>query len=300
MERNWTGRKYHVQDNAYVAHQDVKMFCSTNRSPELTFFGPHPKPHVARGLSKNYHLRFDPKLGMGVCSIRRIPCAFFACTSILDKSWIYGIPTDEQDRYKPVIKCNYWPVLGFFNNLDIIQLSQKSTPSETFDEIHQVVIDGISDNMAFLVESGKYGAINTTYTKTNGFYVIMFTSESYTLQDNTTIDGKIITAEELVVKAQYLCSMQVDTSWYWNQQPKQHVTTVSTRTILHPQLEVNALEDFHAIPKIVCNRTQKNAIPRQPIYLTGSNCNYILKEFGRQDKIEFERDVEVYSYDEEN
>ena len=69
-------------------------------------------------------------------------------------------------------------------------MSHKSTSSDTFDEIHQVVLDGISDNMASLVESGKYGAINTTDTSTNGFYGIMFTSGAYTLQYNTTIDGK--------------------------------------------------------------------------------------------------------------
>ena len=48
--------------------------------------------------------------------------------------------------------------------------------------------------MASLAESRKYGAINTTDTTTNGFYVIIFTSEAYTLQDNTTIDRQIITA----------------------------------------------------------------------------------------------------------
>ena len=48
--------------------------------------------------------------------------------------------------------------------------------------------------MASLVESGKYGSINTTDTTTNRFYVIVFTSEEYTLQDNKTIDGKITTA----------------------------------------------------------------------------------------------------------
>ena len=40
-----------------------------------------------------------------------------------------------------------------------------------------------------------------------GLYVIKFISEAYTLQNNTTIDGKVISAGELVVKAQYLCSM---------------------------------------------------------------------------------------------
>ena len=60
--------------------------------------------------------------------------------------------------------------------------------------MHQVVLGGISDNMAFLVESVKYGAIDTTDTATHVFYVIVFTSEAYTLQDNKTIDGQIITS----------------------------------------------------------------------------------------------------------
>ena len=84
----------------------------------------------------------------------------------------------------------------------------------------------------------------------------MFKTVAYTLQENTTIDGKIITAGELVVKERYLCSMQIDTNWYWNQQPKHHVIKATTRKIIHPQLEVNAITDFHAIPTSVCSRTQ--------------------------------------------
>ena len=77
-----------------------------------------------------------------------------------------------------------------------------------------------------------YVAINKTNTATNAFYVIMFTSEAYKLQDNTTIYGQIITAGELVVKSQYLSSMIVDTNLYWNQHTQQHVTTVPTCKIL--------------------------------------------------------------------
>ena len=110
--------------------------------------------------------------------------------------------------------------------------------------------------MASLVKPGKYGAINKTYTSTNGSYGIMFTSGAYTIQENTTIYVHIITAGELVVKEKYLCSMQVDNNWYWNQQPKHHVITVPTRTIIHPQLEVDAITDFREIPTSVCSRTQ--------------------------------------------
>ena len=69
--------------------------------------------------------------------------------------------------------------------------------------------------MASLVQSGKYVAINTYDTTKNVFYVIMFISEAYKLQNNTTIDGQIISAGGLFVKAQYICSMQENTNEYW-------------------------------------------------------------------------------------
>ena len=63
----------------------------------------------------------------------------------------------------------------------------------------------------------------------------------------------------MVIKSQYIYSIQVDTNWYWNQHPQNHIITVTTRTILHPRLEVNAVTDFHAIPKVyVTGHKQKN------------------------------------------
>ena len=123
---------------------------------------------------------------------------------MLDKPWIYGIPSTKQARYKLVTNCNYWPVLGSYNNWNIIELTPKSIPFEAFDEIHKVVHDKISENMASLVQSGMYGAINTADNTTNVFYVIQYISEAYMLQNNTTIDGQFISAGELVVKAQYI------------------------------------------------------------------------------------------------
>ena len=72
--------------------------------------------------------------------------------------------------------------------------------------------------------------------------------------------------------------MQIDTIWYRNQHTQHNVITVPTRTILHPRLEVNALTDFHAIPKSVCTRTQaKKHISTQPICLTDYDYNYIIE-----------------------
>ena len=80
-KRKWIDREYYVQYNADVAHKDVEIYCNMNQFPELPFCGPHPRPHGARGLIKNYCLTFYPKLGHGICAIFRIPYAFAHLTS---------------------------------------------------------------------------------------------------------------------------------------------------------------------------------------------------------------------------
>ena len=41
MERKWTEIQYHVQDNADVSHQYVRMYGNTNLFPALPFCGSH-------------------------------------------------------------------------------------------------------------------------------------------------------------------------------------------------------------------------------------------------------------------
>ena len=94
----WTEREYHVQDNADVAHKDVKIYCDTNQFPALPLCGSHPKPHGARGLSKHYHILFDPNLGHGICEICRITCACVVYTSMLDQPWISVLQSTKQAR----------------------------------------------------------------------------------------------------------------------------------------------------------------------------------------------------------
>ena len=72
-------------------------------------------------------------------------------------------------------------MLVSFNNWNIIQFAHKATSSEYIDKIHQVVLEGITDNIATLVRNGQYGATNTTYTTAMVYYVIKFLPESYTL-----------------------------------------------------------------------------------------------------------------------
>ena len=110
---------------------------------------------------------------------------------MLDKTWISGIPPKKQACYQPVTNYNYWPVLGSYNNWNIIELTPQKKTFEAFDEIHKVIFGKISENMDSLVQSGMYDAINKHYTTTNGFYVIRLISEAYTLQNNTKFMDKL-------------------------------------------------------------------------------------------------------------
>ena len=60
----------------------------------------------------------------------------------------------------------------------IIQISHKEKFSEDIGKNNQVVIDGISDNMAALVQIGDFGTINTTDTTMMGYYVIKLFPDS--------------------------------------------------------------------------------------------------------------------------
>ena len=52
-------------------------------------------------------------------------------------------------------------------------------------------------------------------------------------------------------------------------------------------------------PQVYVLGHRKKAISRQLIRLTDADYDYILEEIGRQDKIEFEREIDVYSDDTE-
>ena len=103
------------------------------------------------GLSKHYHLRLDPKLGHGKCAIKLIPCARIARKTMLDNTWSYNVEPNNHPCYQTVVDYTYWPMLGSFNNWDIIQFTNKTTPIEEFYAVHKVAIYGMSENMASLV-----------------------------------------------------------------------------------------------------------------------------------------------------
>ena len=185
-----------------------------NASPRIIIFSPHEKPHGVKGLSKHYYFQLD-QIGHGKCVIIQIPCACISCTHMLDKPFVVGSDPYRQPRYQLVEYCMHWPVLGYFNNWNIIKFANKTTTNEDFYKMHKVVLDGISDNMSELVQNGTYGAINTVDPTTMGYHVAKSISEPYTLEYDKKFDKQVIKVGELIVISEYICTIKANTDWYW-------------------------------------------------------------------------------------
>ena len=67
---------------------------------------------------------------------------------MLDKPWDPVVDHDQQPLYQPVVERTYWTFLGYFNNCNIIKFTNKAILLDDSDEVHKVVLDGISGNMA--------------------------------------------------------------------------------------------------------------------------------------------------------
>ena len=197
------------------------MYCATNYFPELPCCGPKNQPYGVHILGHYYHMHFDPKLVCGTCEIHLIPCACTQCMYMLDQLCTQSVPPHQQPCYHPVKYFTYCTMLGSFNNWNIIQFLHKAGFFEDIDKIHPFVIDGIGENMSALVKTAKYCFINIADTKRMVYYVIKFTSESYTLREDTTCGGNFSLSGEIVFRDQYINCMQDNTKWYWGKSKQQ-------------------------------------------------------------------------------
>ena len=123
---------------------------------------------------------------------------------MLNNPQAYKVEPNKQTRYQPVVDCTYWPMLGSFNNWNIIQFTNKKLPSGDFDAVHKLLLYGIGDYIDYIVQLGKYGSINEVDPTTMFYYVIKYLSEPYTLQEDQTIDGQVSNSTEPVVQIQIL------------------------------------------------------------------------------------------------
>ena len=69
-------------------------------------------------------------------------------------------------------------------------------------------------NISLTIIEGKYGATVTDYSSCHGCYIINFYSLPYTLQEDLSIDGQVISSGEILCEGNYFFPMNINSRCY--------------------------------------------------------------------------------------
>ena len=86
--------------------------------------------------------------------------------------------------------------------------------------------------------------------------------------------------------------MKAKTNCYCQQNKNIQIVIISTRTIVHPCLDVSARKNVADIPRSIHNKNKaQKVIQWQPIFIDDKYHDYILDERVRSDNIDYERNI---------
>ena len=97
----------------------------------------------------------------------------------MNSPWYPYIVPKDNPRYYSATKFKYDPIAGKDNDWEIMYFIDKGTHEQEYKEVHKIVLNGFGNNRAQTIKVGSVGAIN-------------FISSPCILQENKTIDGKVM------------------------------------------------------------------------------------------------------------
>ena len=65
----------------------------------------------------------------------------------------------------------------------------------------------------------KYGAIDTDDSLRHCYYIIKFSSSTYTLQEDFSIDGQFISSGKMLCKGNYFFPISINSHYYVKKEP---------------------------------------------------------------------------------
>ena len=196
------------------------------------------------GMKELYHIRCDPDLGVGYCSMRRVPCACEGCLEQLSHEWLPDTEKTLQPRYAVEAEnCKYSSILRGYNKWYITELTliEGSEKEEDTDYRHELVLSGMSWAAADQIEMDTMGAFQTSDPDTPGYYIVQWVGEAYTLQEQYSCHAfdppNIICEGEMVCEAKFWTPMNKGSFWYY--EPGEDINVmVNLNQVVMPCLEL--------------------------------------------------------------
>ena len=145
----------------------------------------------------------------------------------------------NQDQYKGDNQnWVYWPILGSYKNWQIIyciESRKQHKSSDTYINFHikYHAISNIALNIRKYISDNYYGAIPTIDNNAeNEYYIVKWTSDSYTLQSSHKIVRYVIKSGELVCGAVHLNTFAHFRQLYTPYRVKGRVKTFRLNTVI--------------------------------------------------------------------
>ena len=152
-------------------------------------------PCGRKGILRHHNYQSDPKLGPGIIWIIIIPWSCHACTTILSLSWYSKIKeVFNQPRYVRVYNCKFSQILDCHKKWIIIIYSDDGIGEEDYEHINQNILDGNVMKMSLVIMEDNYCAIASDDSSCHGNYIIKMSLSPYTLQENFSIYGQVISS----------------------------------------------------------------------------------------------------------
>ena len=109
--------------------------------------------------------------------------------------YIFGLKTKEavnQPRHGQAYNHKYYQIIVCHNKWIIIIVLDDGTEEEIYKQINQDILDDNVINMYLIIMEQKYSPIDNDDSSCNGYYIINFSSYTYTLQSDLSIYGQVI------------------------------------------------------------------------------------------------------------
>ena len=149
-----------------------------------------------------------------------------------------------------------------------------------------MVLGTLAERMAEKIRKKNIGAMATTDDDADGYYIIEFTSEAYTLQHDIELDEYTpavhIAAGELVCEALYRNKVQRARGWYTK--PSTPLKTiVRVQQVVAANLHLEPISATNKLPN-TCDKPKATKLKAEK--LTDHDNDVILEEIDRRERIE--------------
>ena len=220
----------------------------------------------------------------------------------LNKPWVVGIPKEEQPRYAVSDDCEYYDIFEDTNKWKFVNVKVSNKQSDVIDEeleMNQHVLECIASTMAQKIVIDGFGALPTTDPDYNGYYIVQFKSDPYTLQDDHQLDsGDFILKGELVVNLVYYNKVPNTTMWHT---PSNIPTVVCLQQVIIPNnFSLKQAAHENELPRRLNSRIRLDAYQKQACNVSEQFHSEIMEEDSRRTVLDYiEEDDRNWSIEDE-